>query len=456
MRSLAALLLAPITMIASADKVDDVIKAEMKSNHVPGVTLLVKRGDAVVKKAAYGLADIELNVPMKPDMVLETGSIGKTFTAVDVMRLVEAGKLSLEDSVTKYVPQGSPAWDGITVKMLLSHRSGIPDYALVDGLRLTEQWEVADFLKKMPTLPLDAKPGASWQYSNSNYVLLGLIVEKLTGKSVLDYTVDNIFKPLGMTHSRIVDYSALIPDRAAGYYLASTGLTNALQTHGGTGDGAMLSTVDDLARFEKAFRTGKLVDPRDVTMMRTRAPLPNGHMPFYGCGWFVRNTNHLVQFSHPGATAGYGATISYFPAKDLTVAIMGNVYGGISDDTARLVAEAVEPSLKAPHLPVVKDPNPNRTQSLLDLAKQIASGKVPPDGVDPDYASRLATPRGKMALPSMKPFLSMTSLGYLETELDGTDTILRYRAMLDRKPWLMSFVVSKDGLLYSAGTRMES
>src|SRR5579862_5173057 len=169
MRPLAVLFALAATYLASADKVDDVMRAQMKANHVPGAELLIKKGNKVLKRTAYGLADIELNVPMKPDMLLETGSIGKTFTAVDVMRLVEAGKLSLDDSVTKYVPEGSPAWDGITVRMLITHTSGIPDYALVDGLRLTEQWEIPAFLKKMPTLPLDAKPGASWQYSNSNY-----------------------------------------------------------------------------------------------------------------------------------------------------------------------------------------------------------------------------------------------------------------------------------------------
>ncbi|HLK14951.1 MAG TPA: serine hydrolase domain-containing protein [Fimbriimonadaceae bacterium] len=455
MRLLAALLALSFAGTALADKVDDVIRAQMAANHIPGVTLLVKKGDRVLKRTAYGLADIELNVPMKPEMLLETGSIGKTFTAVDVMRLVEAGKLSLEDSVTKYVPEGAPKWDGITVRMLLTHTSGIPDYALVDGLRLTELWEVKDFLKKMPTLPFDATPGTSWQYSNSNYVLLGLIVEKLTGKSVLDYTVETVFKPLGMTRSMVLDYSALIPNRAAGYYLASTGLINAPQTHGGTGDGAMLTTVDDLATFERAFRDGKLVSPEHVKLMRTRFALPNGHMPFYGCGWFVRNTNHLVQYSHAGASAGYGATISYFPAKDMTVAIMGNVYGGIGDDTARLVAEALEPSLKAPRLKAATDPDPTRTNGLLSLAQEIASGKPPKNGLDPDYASRLATPRGRMGIAGMKPFTSMKSLAFLESEQDGTDLILRYRAHLDSKPWLVSFVLNKDGQLYSAGTRAE-
>ncbi len=117
MRTLATLIAFAFASISLADQIDDVIQTQMKVAHVPGVTVVVTKGGKVVKRAAYGKADIELNVPMKPEMMLETGSIGKTFTAVDIMRLVEQGKLSLEDSVTKYVPEGSPTWDEVTVKM---------------------------------------------------------------------------------------------------------------------------------------------------------------------------------------------------------------------------------------------------------------------------------------------------------------------------------------------------
>ncbi len=327
---------------------------------------------------------------------------------------------------------------------------------MVDGLRLTDTWEITDFLKKMPTLPFDSKPGEVWAYSNSNYVLLGLIVQKITGKPVLDVTEAEIFKPLKMEHSRQVDYDDLITNRAAGYYLASTGLINAPHTHGGTGDGAELTTVDDLIIFERAFREGKLVSAAHVNFMRTRITLPSGHMPTYGYGWFVRNTNHQIQYSHAGASAGYGSDISYFPERDIQVAIMSYVYGGVGDDTARLVAEAYDPTLKVKRLNPTTDPDPARTAELLALAKQLAQSKIPETGLDPAFRANLGTPRGKMGMPAYKTFQSIDKLAFLESQPDGTDLILRYRAEVANKPYLVSFVVSKDGSLYGAGTRPEA
>jgi CubicO group peptidase (beta-lactamase class C family) len=204
-------------------KVDAYVAAEMRTEKMPGLALAVVRDGQIIKARGYGLANIELDVPVKPETIFQTGSVGKQFTATAVMMLVEDGKIRLDDPIRKYLP-GSPAtWDKITVRNLLTHTSGIPDYES-DSLKkkgaafvnLRNDYTEDELFKKFSGLPLDFPPGSQWRYSNSGYVILGILIHKVTGQFYGDVLQERIFRPLGMASTRIISEADIIPNRAAG------------------------------------------------------------------------------------------------------------------------------------------------------------------------------------------------------------------------------------------------
>jgi CubicO group peptidase (beta-lactamase class C family) len=212
------------SMAQTVDNVDDYVLAEMKRENMPGLALGVYRGGQIVKAQGCGLANVELSVPVKPETIFQSGSVGKQFTATGVMMLVEEGKVNLDDSITKYL-SGSPpcAWKPIKVKNLLSHTSGLAEY-VTDArtkpgapfyLRLDHTED--ELFKMIAELPIENPPGEKWAYRNTNYVLLGILIHKVTGQFYGDYLQERIFKPLGMTATRVISEADIIPNRSAGY-----------------------------------------------------------------------------------------------------------------------------------------------------------------------------------------------------------------------------------------------
>ena len=213
--SLLVLVLAPAA--ARPDQIDDFINAEMQKRRIPGLTLAVTRDGKVVKQKAYGLANIELNVPATPETVYQIASTTKTFTATAVLKLVEEGKLSLDDSVTKWLPEAPAAWSGVTVRHCLTHTSGLPDI-VVDPCSLELVADTRkEAIEKLASLPVLAKPGETWSYNQTGYVLLGMILEKISGLRFEEFLEQRFFRPLGMTSTRFGDYKEVVPGRASLY-----------------------------------------------------------------------------------------------------------------------------------------------------------------------------------------------------------------------------------------------
>src|SRR5437867_1946835 len=168
------------TVSAHADRIDDFVQSAMKQQKIPGLSLAVIRDGAVVKAKGYGLSNLELSVAAKPETVFQSGSMGKQFTATAIMMLVEEGKLGLDDKISKYFSKSPKSWRDITVRHLLTHTSGIKDYTGAD-LNFRQDYTEDDLLKKVETFPLDFKPGDKWSYSNTGYMLLGILIHKVTG-----------------------------------------------------------------------------------------------------------------------------------------------------------------------------------------------------------------------------------------------------------------------------------
>ena len=448
---------------AHADAVDDVVNAEMKRRDIPAVSLVIYKGDRLVKKAAYGVADLELGTPTKPEHRFETGSIGKTLTATLAMLLVEEGKWALDDPVKKHFPDAPATWDKITLRHLLSHTSGLPDYALVPGLGLVERWTPDDWTKKIVTLPLDFETGTAFAYSNTNYYLLGLLLARVAGKPYEALLAERVLKPAGMNDTIPMSNREIIPGRAKGYWRLQDGqLVNAPEMVEGGADGGLVGTADDLAAFERSFRTGKLVKPAAAKEMQASQRLPDKRGSGYGYGWFVRDLYGHPWLSHGGNTAGFAASVSRFPDQDLTVAVVCNQASIQGDDLARRVAEAVAPALAPPKWEEKPDPDPKRTETLKAALLALATGRPADaaDGLDPAFRSRLATPRGQMGLGGFAPLRDLKDLAFLEERVPDPvagDRLVRYRARVGeaKRPFNVAFTVTPEGRVFSVGIRPE-
>jgi CubicO group peptidase (beta-lactamase class C family) len=312
----------------------------------PGATVLIARKGQIVYEKAFGMANLELQVPMQINNVLRIGSITKQFTAVAILQLMEQGKLSLQDEITKFIPDYPTQGSRITIEHLLTHTSGIQDYARI---RDTTQRGVIDFtpgqmIDYFKNQPMRFAPGTKWEYSNSNYVLLGYIIERLTGETYQEYLESHIFKPTGMNHSSYASDTRIIKDRADGYRKGDHGFENAqyLSMTQPYAAGAIQSTVEDLFTWHQAVHSYKLLSRASVNKALTRYVLSNGDMTNYGYGWRLGYIQDSPSIWHGGMVNGYIAMAMYLPNEDVFVAVLSNCECNSPEDiTAKLAALAI-------------------------------------------------------------------------------------------------------------------
>jgi CubicO group peptidase (beta-lactamase class C family) len=334
--------------------VDEFVNAELRAQHIPGVALAVVRDGKTVKAAGYGMANVELSVPTKPESIFQTGSVGKQFTATAVMMLVEEGKVGLDDKISKYFPDSPPAWKDITVRHLLTHTSGIPDYTSEKtggGINMRADYTEEELVKKIAALPLDFQPGEKWSYSNSGYLILGVLIHHVSGEFYGDFLQHRVFQPLQMTSTRIISEADIVPNRSAGYRLVKGELKNqkwvspSLNT---TADGALYTNVLDLAKWDAALYTEKLLKRSSFDQMWTPVKLNSGKTSPYGFGWRVTEVNGHRLLEHGGAWQGFTMHISRYVDDKLTIIVMTNLDSGHSDPAkiAQGVAALYVPALK--------------------------------------------------------------------------------------------------------------
>lgn len=334
---------------ASADKVDDYVKAEMERRNIPGLSIAVVRGGEIIKAQGYGLSNVELNVAATPETIYQSGSVGKQFTATLVMMLVEEGKLALDDRIGKHIPGAPEIWKDITVRHLLTHTSGLSN-ALYNKIDMRRDYTEDELVKEIAALPLDFQPGEKWNYSNPGYVMLGILVHKVTGKFYGDLLREKVFAPLGMTTARVINEADIVPNRADGYRLEKGELKNqswVSPTLNTTADGALYLTVLDMAKWDVALDSEKLLKRASLDLMWTPAKLNDGKpvQPGYGFGWMTGETrgNRIVQ--HGGVWQGFSAHITRYLDKKLSVIVMANLAGVNGGKIAEGIAGTYEPEL---------------------------------------------------------------------------------------------------------------
>jgi CubicO group peptidase (beta-lactamase class C family) len=289
---------------------------------------VVVRDGRIVKAKGYGLSNVELKVSATTDTVYELASTTKPLLATAIMLLVQEGKLSLEDKINRYIDNPPEAWNEVTVHHLLSHTSGIPDYLSDlqhDFVNETPPREIVEFAAKAP---LKFTPGERWSYSNTGYVILGMILDRITGETYDQLLAERVFDPLGMTSTRRDSAHELVPNRAAGYlWFGAGGLQNGdflkymMTNHG---DRGILSTVLDLAKWGTALTGDRLLSKESLALIWTPARLADGSSASYGLGWFTDRIQGHRHISHPGGAPGSAANVSFYPDDGLMVVLLAN------------------------------------------------------------------------------------------------------------------------------------
>jgi len=341
MRRLAAFLLclAPLSALAQTNptpRIQQIIASYVDEKTFMGSVLVAKDGKVILDQG-YGSADLEWNIPNSPTTKFRLGSITKQFTAASILLLQERGKLSIDDPVSKYLPDAPAAWSKITIHNVLTHTSGIPSFTNFPDYRATEWKDItpSELVARFRDKPLDFEPGTKFSYSNSGYVLLGYLIEKISGQTYGDFLQQNIFIPLGMKDTGIDSNANILPQRAQGYRRSPHGIE-----HDGYismtipfSAGALYSTTGDLLKWEQALFGGKVLKPESLAKMTT------AFKNDYGCGLFIRTVDGHKLITHGGGIEGFNTSLNYYPDDKLIVIVLGNLTGGAPDQIARYAGQ---------------------------------------------------------------------------------------------------------------------
>jgi D-alanyl-D-alanine carboxypeptidase len=352
----------------AARAIDDLMAAAYPAEK-PGAAIIVVRNGRVLLRKAYGMANLELRVPMQPEHVFALASLSKQFTAAAILKLAEDGRLSLDDDITKYLPAYPTHGAHITIEHLLTHTSGLSGLSETSDLRAVAAQEsplvdvLGDWVKDLPP---DAAPGERWAYSNWGYSLLGSIVEQASGMGYAAFVEQRLLAPAGMTRTFYGDRRRVIPMRAPGYELQGDQIVNITQARSRIflpgGAASLASTVDDLASWDEALRSGRVLSRASLDRMFTSYRLEDGALTNYGYGWDLgAYAGHRLQ-EHAGGTTGFLSYMVRMPDDGVFVAILSNR----SFATPPLQATAHRIAAIAVGTPIVDPPAVALTDADLD------------------------------------------------------------------------------------------
>jgi CubicO group peptidase (beta-lactamase class C family) len=318
---------------AQPPQVDDYVAAEMREQHIPGLSLAVLRDGQPLYIKSYGVATLEHAVPARPETLFQLGSVGKQFTSTAVMLLAREHRLDLDDPLSKYLPEIPPGWRAVTLRDMLKHQSGIAQLTppARDLLDLHHDYTDDEYIRLATSLPLDFAPGTDASYSDTAYVLLGIVIDRLTGGFYGDLLAERVFRPLGMTRTRILSDTDIIPDRASGYEIGPSG---ALQNQGWvapalnrTADGSLYSTALDLARWDRALWAGTVLTHDELARVWSVDPLKGGEAPLlhYGYGWEINSLRGHPVIEYDGNWQGFQSAMARYEDRHLTVVVLTNL-----------------------------------------------------------------------------------------------------------------------------------
>jgi N-acyl-D-amino-acid deacylase len=364
---------------ARALAIDGFARAEMERQKIPGLAVgIVDKG--VITARGYGYANVEHMAPVTEETIFQSGSLGKMFTATAVMLLVEDGKVALSDPITKYFPGAPASWGPITVRHLLTHTSGIPDYT-TDAFDYRKDYTEDELARLAYAMPLEFAAGSRWSYSNTGYALLGFLVRKASGQFYGDLLAERVFKPLGMTATRVISEGDIVPNRAAGYQLVDGQLKNQdwvapkLNT---TADGSLYFSLEDMLAWEAAVKRRAILKRESWEQILTPVRLTSGKSYPYGFGWFLDERGGHPLHQHGGSWQGFKTQLSRFLGDDLSIVVLANLAEADPGRIADGIAAIVDPGLATPVLVPIADHEAQAMAKLHSILDALAAGRLTP------------------------------------------------------------------------------
>jgi len=330
-------------------KIDSIIQTEFGNKNEPGGVFLISQNGKNLYRKAFGKANLELNVNMTPDNVFQIGSMTKQFTAIAILMLEQDGKLNTNDPVSKYI-KDYPNGDKITIHHLLTHTSGIKDFTKIKSLSTIAQKEMkpeqmVNFFKNEP---VDFAPGEKFDYNNSGYVVLGYIIELVSGTSYEDFIKKNIFDKIGMSHSYYASDRKVIPQRAYGYHKKEQGFVNktVISFSVPFSSGSLMSTADDMLKWQQALNQNLLLNLKETQKAFQKYKLNNGEEFTYGYGWHLKEINGIPDREHGGSIFGFKSMGIYIPSEDIYMIGFSNCDCHSPTEVTRNIAKATLNEMK--------------------------------------------------------------------------------------------------------------
>jgi CubicO group peptidase (beta-lactamase class C family) len=410
-----------------------------------GLSVAVARGDQLIFERGYGIADLEWNVPVDASTIFRIGSTTKQFTAAAILKLAEQGKLGLDDPLSRYVPEFDTGGRAVTIRQLLNHTSGIPEYTMQPGffaklapLDLSD----AELLQGVSGKPFDFEPGAGWRYSNTNYYLLGMVVAKASGRPYAAFMQDEFFTPLGLAQTRYGSETAIIPRRAQGYsFDPNTGShlnDAAISMNVPGGGGALVSSAGDLVRWQIALASGRAISTTSFEQMIGSSVKTERAESLYGLGVMIDHRDGQRVIGHGGSINGFNSMPSWLPDIGLRVAVISNSQALSAAVVGRRIIAALTSDV--PPAPRTM-PRSGSEAALRKYIADIAAGT-------PDYSTmstlgadvtRAMLPQLQQIYKDLGPLRSLTFTGV--TLLDDDS----YRAEFANGAAVYTILLSPDG-----------
>lgn len=443
---------------AGSERVDSCIAAQMSIRHIPGLALAVIRDGVPVKVKGYGLANIELNVPVSPRTLFQSGSIHKQFTAALVMLLVERGKIKLDEPISTYFPSSPASWQKFTVRHLLTHTSGIVDHTGDSlGVNFRTDYTEDQLLEKARQMPLAFQPGEQWSYSNAGYVLLGILIHRVSGQFHGDLLQQEILRPLSMETARIISDADITPNRASGYRLEEGEWKNqewvspSLNT---TAAGGLYVSILDLIQWDAALSSGRILSKASFDQMWSPVRLTSDSLHPYGFGWFLSPVNGRRAVYHPGHVQGFSTYIIRYPDDRLTVIVLTNLSDDNPGKIARSVAGIYVPELAERVPGTIPDKEPA-------FAPVVESFVGRPDTVNINVSLFTGEFRQKAKsvlkanLALVHKFGPVQSVEMVAYNRDESATTLQYRIRYKASSRIATFIRAKSGEISSFSSTAE-
>ncbi len=370
----------PTLGVAQSAAIDDFVRSEMDRQHIPGLSLAVTRNGAIVKLGHYGLADVELNVLVTDDTKFEIASMTKQFTDAAILLLAEERKLGLDDPIERFLSDVPPSWKPITIRQLMNHTSGLRDDWDEDTAFFLRNQTNEDFLKALYAFPLKFAPGRGWVYGAGPFVL-GIVIEKISGKPYREFMQERIFAPLGMTATSINDVSAVLPHRASGYRWSGGALTRGVRISPAAqdrGDVGIITTAADLAKWDTALNTTRLLSDKSLKEMFTPAVVNNRIETGSALGWFVLPWRGDRLIMHNGGfRTGFSSTHKRYVDRGLTVIVLTNLFRANRETLVTGIAGFYERDYGLiGRMRVERDPDPSRTGTAFRFLAAASEGRI--------------------------------------------------------------------------------